>query len=424
MGHSLDDYAMDAMYDAMAEEEADNLQTELIAKHAEAVADALVDAKGLSATRSKIELLNGLSRMSGHEIRIHEDSGGTELNEECGRLLPRTDDPYWGDRTKPRYLLVNMSRMAKDNLVAVIHGSRDQIVGFQLITRGAAYLVRHGEGSMELLVDVLRDRRPDETTNLHYLQATGEDVSHLNTEPWRWESRPVWNEPYMAAVSGTDGRRRNAARYQALTPAKAGALTKAVMAKDGGACLRGLMAADRSLLIYGLLAESGVDNKAVARTLYGDIEAERVWERKVDKIVEIHASANVSSADRAKDYITESICRFTWALLSNHVDHLVNIDRPRPRLVQATEVKVNTTHPALEALRQVKAEAEKYEAMREALARQVRQFEAPLQSLQKGFVGRLPSRPTPSTTSEGEAEAEQKAADEVSELQGEARRGS
>ena len=374
MGHSPDDYAMDAMYDAMAEQEEENLQTELIAKHAEDVADALVDAKGFSATQAKVDMLTALTKMTGHTVSVEPDAGATELNLECARLLPPADHPRWGDRKKPRHLIVNLTRMAKDGLVKNILGTRDQIVGFRLTVRGAAYLVNHGKGSMEDLVDILRDRRPEETTNVHYLQQTGQDVSHLNLDgSWRWDSHPAWNESYMAAVAGVDGRRRNAARYQSLGPAGAGYIMSGVIKRDGGRCLRGLMTIDRSLLIYGLLAESGVDNKAVARTLHDDIEAERVWEKKVEKIVKIHQAAEVSTSDRAEDYINESICRFAWMLLSNHVDHRVNVDRPRPSALPKTrKVAINSNHPALKALEAIQAQAEQYQAMQEALQRQVR----------------------------------------------------
>jgi len=365
MADNPDDFGRDEYEAEVAAQRDAEIETELIAQHHKAINAALATAKKGSSSTVKVALLKALSLMKGHEIRVDEDAPSSALNPIISDMLPPADHDYWGDKGKPKSQLVNMRRMANDGLLEAIWGSGKQIIGFRLTAAGMAYLHRHQAAALADVIDVIRDHRPDETTNRWFRLSMGMPSLPGAENDWRYESHPSIDMP--ALVRADRRSLIGAHRYQGLDADKIADVLKAVINKDGGECLRHLLADDREALLYDLLSEAGIDNRAVAKDL---VEALNVgpYARRIEKVVEYHKTANVSWADDAEVYINEEVCRYTWALVRNHVDFRVNDLRSVRRIRRPQEdAPSRSLYPEIAALRGVEQWIETAQKMQGAL---------------------------------------------------------
>jgi len=335
MADNIEDFIHDDYMDELAAQRDAELETELIAQHHTAINQALAIAKKGSSSTVKVALLKALSLMKGHEIRVDEDAPSSALNPIISDMLPPADHDYWGDKAKPRSQVVNMRRMSKAGLLEPLWGSGDQMIGFRLTAAGMAYLHRHHAAGLADLIEVVRGHRPDETTNRWFRMATQMPPMPGPDNDWRFKSHA---SPAMPALVRADGRSLvGAHRYQGRTADEVGAILTAVIEKNGGECLRYLLADEREALLYDLLSEAGIDNRAIAKDL---MEALNVgpYAKRIEKMVEYHKTANVSWAEQAEVYINEEVCRYTWALVRNHVDFRVNDLRSVRRVARRHQV--------------------------------------------------------------------------------------
>ncbi len=341
---NIEDFIRDDYEAEVAAQRDAAMDTELIAQHHTAINKALEIGRRGSTSTVKLTLLKGLSLMKGAEIRVADDQPSSALNSVISDMLPPADHEHWGDKPKPKSQLVNMRRMAEAGLVEALWSPEGHIIGFRLIAGGMAYLHRGGWATLADVVDMVRGLLPDETTNRWFRKANQMTPVPGPENDWRYKTHA---NPNMPALVKADRRSLvGAHHYQGKTGAEIGAVLKAVITKNGGECLRHLREDDREALMYALLAEAGIDNRAVAKDL---VEALNVgkFANRITKVAEYHKTANVSWADDALNYINEEVCRYTWALVRNHVDYRVNdlrsvrsvrrVKRPQVEAVSTTD---------------------------------------------------------------------------------------
>jgi hypothetical protein len=367
MADNIEDFIHDDYMDELAAQRDAEIETDLIAQHHTAINLALAIAKKGSSSTVKVTLLKALSQMKGHEIRVDEDAPSSALNPIISDMLPPSDHDYWGDKVKPKSQLVNMKRMADAGLLEALWSPEGHIIGFRLTAGGMAYLHRHHQAGLADVIDVVRDHRPDETTNRWFRMVMQMPRLAGAENDWRYKSHATLDMP--ALVRADRRSLVGALRYQGLDADEVGAILTAVIEKNGGECLRHLLADDREALMYDLLGEAGIDNRAVAKDL---VEALNVgpFANRIEKMVEYHRTANVSWADDAKTYINEEVCRYTWALVRNHVDFRVNDLRSVRRVTRRQGHEAAPTRPdfpELLAMKGVENLIKNVETMRGAL---------------------------------------------------------
>ena len=407
MGNTEDDAKWEMHQLDMAEEAAEDYYRDLFGDEVTAnelnayamwLYQGLQAAEKLNKSAPRAAICVALAGMPNYMIDHQRDDvlelAGVNMRE---AITPPAGHPAWGSYGRPKTLFHHLHRMegndANGKPVDLITVDREDITpkgsvlkSYKLTRTGILYAHIHGTGNVTK-DDVVRYWRHETqgvevaATNHHYLALIGQEPAPDNSiYQYQTTGWAMWGVlDYLKREDLTVPE-----RYRNVNASTLGKGLKDVYANDVGEAMKCLNKEDQRLLCHDVLVHSNVDNVDVREDFIDNLMKKDVtYKDKFKKLVKAYESAH---PDRPADQIVgELICRTVWTVIRRVMDFRMNdgyegqwghvVNAPPKRLTREQMERVWDEHRNMES--QLSEEA-----------------------------------------------AEERAADQIAELQGEARRGS